>query len=79
MTIARQFAFEGDIATIEPLGEGFINDTFVVRSVGDAPDYIMQRKNHHVFPDVPGMMDNKRAVTEHIKRKVQDPDLKSVV
>lgn len=73
MTIARQFAFEGDIATIEPLGEGFINDTFVVRSVGDAPDYIMQRKNHHVFPDVPGMMDNIRAVTEHIKRKVHDP------
>ena len=71
--IATQFMLDGQIETIEPLGEGFINDTFVVRSVGDAPDYILQRKNHVVFPDVPGMMENIRAVTEHIKAKVADP------
>ena len=71
--IASQFALEGEVATIEALGEGFINDTFVVRSAGDAPDYILQRKNHSVFPDVPAMMDNIKAVTEHIKAKVADP------
>ena len=42
-------------------------------TVGSAPDYILQRKNHNVFPDVPAMMDNIKAVTEHIKRKVADP------
>ena len=71
--IASQFALEGEVVTIEALGEGFINDTFVVRSAGDAPDYILQRKNHSVFPDVPAMMDNIKAVTEHIKAKVADP------
>ncbi|MBR5282374.1 MAG: phosphotransferase, partial [Alistipes sp.] len=71
--IAQQFAIEGDILSIEPLGEGFINDTYVVKTAGSAPDYILQRKNHNVFPDVPGMMDNILAVTEHIKRKVADP------
>ena len=71
--IASQFALEGNIASVEALGEGFINDTFVVRSEGSAPDYILQRKNHIVFPDVPGMMDNIKAVTEHIKAKVADP------
>ena len=71
--IASQFAIEGEIAEINALGEGFINDTFVVTTAGDAPDYILQRKNHIVFPDVPGMMDNIKAVTEHIKAKVADP------
>ena len=71
--IASQFALEGEVESIEALGEGFINDTFVVRTAGDAPDYILQRKNHVVFPDVPAMMANIKAVTEHIKAKVADP------
>ncbi len=73
VAIASRFEIEGTIAEIKPLGEGFINDTFIVKTEGDAPDYILQRKNHVVFPDVPGMMDNIKAVTEHIKKKVQDP------
>ena len=73
LTIAGQFDLEGIIAEIKPLGEGFINDTYVVKTEGDAPDYILQRKNHLIFPDVPGMMDNIKAVTEHIKKKVADP------
>ncbi len=71
--IASHFALEGEIASIKALGEGFINDTFVVKTTGSTPDYILQRKNHIVFPDVPGMMDNIKAVTEHIKAKVTDP------
>ncbi len=73
LSIAERFDLEGRIASIKPLGEGFINDTFVIRTEGDAPDYILQRKNHAVFPDVPGMMENILAVTEHIKAKVSDP------
>ena len=47
--IFNQFAYEGEVASIKPLGEGFINDTFIVRTTGDTPDYILQRKNHNVF------------------------------
>lgn len=68
--IASQFQVEGKIASIDMLGEGFINDTFTITTQGDAPNYILQRKNHHVFPDVPAMMNNILLVTEHIKRKV---------
>lgn len=71
--IASLFAFEGEIESIEPLGEGFINDTYIVTTVGSSPNYILQRKNHNIFPDVPKMMDNIAAVTAHIKRKVADP------
>ena len=44
--IAEQFCIEGVISAIEPLGEGFINDTFIVRTSGQvSPNYILQRKN----------------------------------
>ena len=71
--IASQFELKGTISEITPLGEGFINDTFVIKTEGDDPNYILQRKNHKIFPDVPGMMDNIKAVTDHIKSKVADP------
>ena len=71
--IASQFELKGTISEITPLGEGFINDTFVIKTEGDDPNYILQRKNHKIFPDVPGMMDNIKAVTDHIKAKVADP------
>jgi len=72
--IAGNFALEGKATDIRPLGEGFINDTFLVCVDGHSePDYILQRKNHIVFPDVPAMMDNIDRVTKHIKTKVADP------
>ena len=48
--IASHFALEGEIASIEALGEGFINDTFVVTTAGAAPNYILQRKSHAAVP-----------------------------
>ncbi len=48
--IASQFALEGAIASIDSLGDGFINDTFIVRTAGDTPDYILQRKKPQRLP-----------------------------
>ena len=70
LNIASRFAIEGEIEIIKPLGEGFINDTFVVKTKGSTPNYILQRKNHAIFPDVPGMMDNIVKVTTHLKEKI---------
>ena len=72
--LASHFAVEGPIAQVKPLGEGFINDTYTVTLEGqDQPSYILQRKNHIVFPDVPAMMDNIDRVTRYIKSRVHDP------
>lgn len=68
--IAEQFVLEGKITEITPLGQGFINDTFIIHTEGEAPNYILQRKNKIVFPDVPAMMDNIDRVTSHIRKKV---------
>lgn len=68
--IVSHFDIDGIVAAIEPMGAGFINDTLKVRTAGSSPDYILQRKNRNIFPDVPAMMENIVAVTGHIRRKV---------
>lgn len=66
--IAEQFMLDGRIVDISTLGQGFINDTYVVTT--DRARYILQRKNHNIFPDVAAMMDNIERVTAHLKAKV---------
>lgn len=73
MALASEFMIDAPIESVDSLGAGFINDTFVVKTAEGHPNYILQRKNHNIFPDVPGMMDNIQAVTTHIKSKVADP------
>lgn len=69
--ITSQFALEGVVKNVAPLGEGFINDTFFVKNLYDeSPDYILQRKNGNVFPDIPAMMENIYAVATHLKKKI---------
>lgn len=68
--IAQQFQLEGEIANVKPLGEGFINDTFLISTKGSSPRYILQRKNKKIFSPIPAMMDNIEKVCQHIKKKV---------
>lgn len=68
LDIFNCFQTSGTAARIEPFGSGHINDTFRVwNASSSAPDYLLQRKNHDVFKNVPGMVDNIRRVTEHIQ------------
>ncbi|MDE5660275.1 MAG: aminoglycoside phosphotransferase family protein [Muribaculaceae bacterium] len=70
--IIDKFAITGTVETVKPLGNGLINDTFVVRTKEtDAPDYVLQRINHHIFTDVDGLQGNIEAVTSHIRRKLE--------
>ena len=71
-SIVDQFAIHGTVAEIKPLGEGLINDTLLVKTAeADAPNYVLQRVNTNVFPDVDMLMDNIRAVTTHIRKKLE--------
>ncbi len=70
--IVSRFAITGTVAEIAPLGAGLINDTFrVVTAEEDAPNYVLQRVNHNVFPDVDMVMRNIKAVTSHIRQKLE--------
>ncbi len=68
--IAKQFQLEGVVAEVKALGEGFINDTFIIKTEGDSPNYILQRKNKKIFSPIPAMMENIQKVCLHIKEKV---------
>ena len=78
--VVKQFSIRGMPQTIESFGSGHINDTFkVVNSVPAYPDYVLQRINHYIFPDIPGLMQNMERVTRYIRKKLrqageEDPD-----
>lgn len=69
-TILGNFAIEGEISEIKPLGNGLINDTYKVTTAGDAPDYVLQRINNAIFQDVDMLQNNIEAVTSHIRKKL---------
>ncbi|MGM0619955.1 MAG: phosphotransferase enzyme family protein [Bacteroidota bacterium] len=69
--IAGKFQLDGKIDEVTQLGEGFINDTFIIKTEGDSPNYILQRKNKNVFSPIPAMMENIQKVCKHIKAKVE--------
>ena len=66
--IVTHFCIPEHVTRVAALGEGFINDTYLV-DTSEAQKYILQRKNSSIFPDIPGMMDNIDKVTAHIRSK----------
>ncbi len=77
--IAASFNLDGTILKIEPFGNGHINDTYrIFIEEPEKPDYILQRKNHHVFKDVPGMMENIVRVTQHIRKKMEEKGVRDI-
>jgi len=68
--VAGKFKLDGTVSNVAPLGEGFINDTFIIELKEGSPRYILQRKNKRVFSPVPAMMENIQKVCSHIKAKV---------
>ena len=72
-TIVSQFRIEGTVKEIVPLGNGLINDTYLVRTAEtDKADYVLQRINHHIFTDVELLQHNIEAVTRHLRRKLEE-------
>lgn len=68
--IVEKFNVEGTIASIRPLGNGLINDTYLVVTAGENDDYVLQRINNSIFQDVDLLLHNVEAVTSHIRKKL---------
>ena len=66
--IAQEFAIQGKILDVKPLGNGLINDTFRVYTDGP-DDYVLQRINNAIFKDVDLLQHNIECATAHIRRK----------
>ncbi len=69
--IAGRFVLEAPVASIAPLGNGNVNDTYRVCLEGDAsPDVVLQRLNTRVFPHPELVMENMRRCCEHVRAKL---------
>lgn len=77
-TILSAFNLEGKVESVGPLGSGLINDTYLVKTIGKTPDYVLQRINHAVFKDVEGMQSNIEAVTSHIRGKLASENVMDI-
>jgi Ser/Thr protein kinase RdoA (MazF antagonist) len=72
-TITGHFTIQGTLNSVFPYGSGHINDTYKVETVeADCHNYILQRINHKIFKNVPGLMDNIDRVTRHIRMKLEN-------
>lgn len=69
--IFNQFNHNGEFDSYEELASGHINDTYLIKTK-EKPFFVLQRINHGVFKDVPGLIENKVAVSRHIQEKLKD-------
>ena len=63
--IAQYFDIEGSVTGVRSLGNGLINDTYLVSS-SEGKRYVLQRINHSIFKDVDLLQRNIAFVTAHI-------------
>ncbi|GAA4954469.1 aminoglycoside phosphotransferase family protein [Algibacter agarivorans] len=65
-----QFEHNGTFKSCKELASGHINDTYLIETT-NKPFFVLQRINHGVFKDVPGLIENKVAVSRHIQKKLE--------
>ena len=74
--VAKQFVIQGDIIGITEIKKGYINSTYKVetRSVHNhIHQYILQRINTNVFPDVEALMSNFQLTTKQLSENLELP------
>jgi Ser/Thr protein kinase RdoA (MazF antagonist) len=66
-SVARQFSQNQAVIDIKPLGNGLINDTFLVKT--DSSPFVLQRINTTVFPRPAQIMENLLVLNRHLQQK----------
>ena len=69
--VFNQFKHHGKFKSYKELNSGHINDTYLIETT-QKPYFVLQRINHSVFKDVPGLINNKVAISLHIKNKLKN-------
>tara|TARA_R110002049_G_scaffold73812_1_gene190579 strand:- start:1231 stop:2325 length:1095 start_codon:yes stop_codon:yes gene_type:complete len=73
--IFNKFDHNSNYVSHSELNSGHINDTFIIETDG-SKNYILQKINHTIFKDVPGLVNNKALISNHLKSKY--PNLSDV-
>ncbi len=75
-TIAAQFASQQHVTDIQPLGNGNINDTFLVTQDIGGEEFILQRINTRVFSQPALVIQNMRIFSAHAQGRLQRTPLR---
>ncbi len=67
--VFSQFDDSTEVVSYEELASGHINDTYLIET-SNKKNYVLQRINHGVFKDVSGLINNKVAISNHIREKI---------
>ena len=76
--IVENFPEVKQVVEIKPLTSGLINQTYLVKTAGDAADYILQCINHNIFQDVEMLQHNIECVTNHIRQKLEAANVEDI-
>ncbi|WP_139958472.1 phosphotransferase enzyme family protein [Flavicella sediminum] len=68
ISVFSKFDEASNFKSFQELASGHINDTYLIETV-QQPKFVLQRINHGVFKDVPGLIENKVSVSIHIQEK----------
>jgi Ser/Thr protein kinase RdoA (MazF antagonist) len=69
-SVISEFAIPERFVSASAITAGHINDSYLVSTDLRQQKYILQRINHSVFRDIPGLMKNIELVTRHIAEKI---------
>ena len=72
LRILDQFQLKEKVVSVEPFGNGHINDTLKVTVENNEVKYVLQRINHLIFNNVDMLQNNIHTVTTHIRRKLEE-------
>lgn len=66
----NQFDHKTEFVSYKELVSGHINDSYLIKTT-KKPYFVLQRIDHNVFKNVPGLISNKVNVSQHILKKFQ--------
>lgn len=67
--VFSQFDDSTEVVSYLELASGHINDTYLIET-SNKKNFVLQRINHGVFKDVPGLINNKVTISKHIEKKL---------
>jgi hypothetical protein len=77
LSIANRFNLTTEVAEIHAFGSGHIHDTYKITTTASGA-YVLQKLNIQVFRDPEAVMQNLRAVTSHIRKKLENEGIRDI-
>lgn len=68
--IANKFNLPCEISSVSPIGNGHINDTFLISVVSSEEKFVLQRINHTIFKSPENLIENIERVILHLRKKI---------